>query len=188
MSSKPVKTIQAADYCTPHISHIYDGDFIYDRFDCSFSGDGMHVVTGGYDNTVHVYDRYGKTHTRLDVSSNTSVSAFFQEEVARVADNLPRAPFSNAGDAEYKGRSAAPMHLIPGSAGNCDQMKIPQLSSPEVDSPGQATTLSDFQRFFLSKVGAVAHHPSEDLIAACTINQVYLYKGEWALPENNDHT
>lgn len=72
MDSKPVKTIPIHDYLKSKLCDLYENDCIFDKFECSFSGDGSHVLTGGYSNYFHVYSKDGKT----DIPLHADKSAF----------------------------------------------------------------------------------------------------------------
>ena len=68
MEARPVKTIQIHDYLRPKLCDLYENDSIFDKFECSLSGDGSHFVTGSYNNFFHIYDRYGKTDTCIEAA------------------------------------------------------------------------------------------------------------------------
>jgi len=60
MESKPVKTIRIHDYLRSKLCDLYENDCIFDKFECGFSGDGQHLITGGYNNLFNIYDVEGK--------------------------------------------------------------------------------------------------------------------------------
>lgn len=68
MEAKPVKTIHIHDYLRPKLCDLYENDSIFDKFECSLSGDGSHFVTGGYNNHFHIYDRYGKSDLCIEAA------------------------------------------------------------------------------------------------------------------------
>ncbi|CAO3594565.1 unnamed protein product [Absidia cylindrospora] len=72
MDNKPVQTINIHDQMRSKLCDLYENDCIFDKFECSFSGDDKHVMTGSYNNTFHLYDREGKS----DISLQADKSAF----------------------------------------------------------------------------------------------------------------
>ena len=72
MESKPLKTIQIHDHLRGKLCDLYENDCIFDKFECMFSGDGSHVMTGSYHNFFRIFD----TDTMNDVVLQADKSAF----------------------------------------------------------------------------------------------------------------
>ncbi|CAO3590284.1 unnamed protein product [Absidia cylindrospora] len=72
MDNKPVQTINIHDQLRSKLCDLYENDCIFDKFECTFSGDDSHVMTGSYNNTFHLYDREGKS----DITLQADKSAF----------------------------------------------------------------------------------------------------------------
>ncbi|OBZ85400.1 Protein phosphatase PP2A regulatory subunit B [Choanephora cucurbitarum] len=72
MDNKPVQTINIHDQLRARLCDLYENDCIFDKFECTFSGDDSHVMTGSYNNTFHLYDREGNT----DITLQADKSAF----------------------------------------------------------------------------------------------------------------
>eukprot|EP00002_Diphylleia_rotans_P000837 TRINITY_DN1044_c0_g1_i1.p1 TRINITY_DN1044_c0_g1~~TRINITY_DN1044_c0_g1_i1.p1 ORF type:complete len:473 (-),score=109.79 TRINITY_DN1044_c0_g1_i1:524-1942(-) len=68
MESRPVKTIQIHENLRSKLGDLYENDFIFDKFECCFSGDGNYVLTGSYHNLFHVYDRSGRSDCCIEAS------------------------------------------------------------------------------------------------------------------------
>lgn len=45
MDKKPVRTISIHDHLRAKLCDLYENDCIFDKFECSFSGDGQYVGT-----------------------------------------------------------------------------------------------------------------------------------------------
>lgn len=56
MNSTPVKTILVHEFLRSKLCDLYENDCIFDKFECSFSGDARHMVTGSYNNHFRVYN------------------------------------------------------------------------------------------------------------------------------------
>ncbi|KAM3586001.1 protein phosphatase 2A regulatory subunit cdc55 [Umbelopsis sp. WA50703] len=72
MDNKPVTTINIHEHLRNRLCDLYENDCIFDKFECTFSGDGQSVMTGSYDNDFHIYDVEGKT----DITLQADKSAF----------------------------------------------------------------------------------------------------------------
>ncbi|KAI8140259.1 protein phosphatase PP2A regulatory subunit B [Fennellomyces sp. T-0311] len=72
MDNRPVQTINIHDQLRSKLCDLYENDCIFDKFECGFSGDDTHVMTGSYNNTFHLYDREGKS----DIALQADKSAF----------------------------------------------------------------------------------------------------------------
>ncbi|CAJ0845881.1 2890_t:CDS:2 [Entrophospora sp. SA101] len=77
MENKPLKTINIHDHLRTKLCDLYENDCIFDKFECTFSGDGQNVLTGSYDNYFHIYDQEGLT----DISLQADKSAFKAKRV-----------------------------------------------------------------------------------------------------------
>jgi serine/threonine-protein phosphatase 2A regulatory subunit B len=56
MENRPVKTIRIHDFLKAKLCDLYENDCIFDKFECSLSGSGDHLLTGSYHNYFHIYD------------------------------------------------------------------------------------------------------------------------------------
>jgi len=77
MDSKPLKTINVHDHLRPKLCDLYENDCIFDKFECTWSGDGEHILSGSYNNNFHIYDRNAET----DVVLQADKSAFKAKKV-----------------------------------------------------------------------------------------------------------
>lgn len=55
MEKMPVKTIDMHDTLQDKICDLYENDCIFDKFECTFSGDGKHALSGSYSNNFMIY-------------------------------------------------------------------------------------------------------------------------------------
>lgn len=70
MENKPIRTINVHDHLRGKLCDLYENDCIFDKFECKFSGDSNHIMTGSYNNGFHIFDREGEDHTFLEASKN----------------------------------------------------------------------------------------------------------------------
>ncbi|RUP42785.1 protein phosphatase 2A regulatory B subunit [Jimgerdemannia flammicorona] len=91
MDSKPVKTINIHDHLRNKLCDLYENDCIFDKFECTFSGDGKSLLTGSYNNYFHIYDREGKT----DVTLQADKSAFKAKRIGSAKNKMLTARAKN---------------------------------------------------------------------------------------------
>jgi len=72
MENKPVQTIPIHEHLRTKLCDLYENDCIFDKFECTFSGTGSHVLTASYNNFFHIWD----VATRNDVILQADKSAF----------------------------------------------------------------------------------------------------------------
>jgi len=77
MENRPLKTINIHDHLRNKLCDLYENDCIFDKFECTFSGDGQNVLTGSYNNYFHIYDKDGLT----DIALQADKSAFKHKRV-----------------------------------------------------------------------------------------------------------
>ncbi|KAI7856055.1 WD40-repeat-containing domain protein [Circinella umbellata] len=57
MDNKPISTVSIHDNLRSKLCDLYENDCIFDKFECTFSGDGSNMMTGSYSNNLHIYNR-----------------------------------------------------------------------------------------------------------------------------------
>jgi len=77
MDRGPVKTIQIHDHLRGKLCDLYENDCIFDKFECTWSGDGQSVLTGSYQNYFHIYD----VNTTNDIVLQADKSAFKAKKI-----------------------------------------------------------------------------------------------------------
>ncbi|KAI1307213.1 protein phosphatase 2A regulatory subunit cdc55 [Mortierella claussenii] len=84
MENRPVQTINIHDHLRNKLCDLYENDCIFDKFECTFSGDGNNVLTGSYNNNFYIYDRNGKN----DVTLQADKSAFKAKRVGSAKNKM----------------------------------------------------------------------------------------------------
>lgn len=78
MDSKPVKTIYIHDHLRTKLGALYENDYIFDKFEGLWGPDGKKVLTGSYNNYLHIYDKDDDS----DVVLQADKSAFKAKRMA----------------------------------------------------------------------------------------------------------
>jgi len=98
MESEPVKTYNVHNHIKSKLYELYENDCIFDKFECAFSHNDLHVLTGSYSNNFQIYNastskvqhfqavnprerRKKKTQTDLPTTEDIS----FEDKVTHVA-------------------------------------------------------------------------------------------------------
>jgi len=93
MDSRPVKTINIHEQLRGKLCDLYENDCIFDKFECAFSGDGSHVLTGSYHNYFRIYDVDGPGEVLLQADK----SAFKQKKIGGAKNAAARANGAKGG-------------------------------------------------------------------------------------------
>lgn len=56
MNGGPVVTYNVHEHLQSKLYELYENDNIFDKFECSLSGNGLHLLTGSYSNNFMIYD------------------------------------------------------------------------------------------------------------------------------------
>lgn len=56
MDSEPVAIYNVHDHIKPKLYELYENDIIFDKFECSYSNNDLHIITGSYSNNFMVFD------------------------------------------------------------------------------------------------------------------------------------
>ncbi|KAI8914993.1 hypothetical protein PhCBS80983_g03492 [Powellomyces hirtus] len=99
MESKPIQTIQIHNQLKSKLCDLYENDCIFDKFECTFSGDGKNVLTGSYNNYFHVYD----LETGNDIPLQADKSAFKAKKVGSTKNKPVVSAFGKKNRAEDVG-------------------------------------------------------------------------------------
>ncbi|KAI9251070.1 protein phosphatase PP2A regulatory subunit B [Helicostylum pulchrum] len=70
MENKPIRTINIHDNLRSKLCDLYENDCIFDKFECTFSGDGSHMMTGSYSNDIHIYGRDDDSEVTLQADKS----------------------------------------------------------------------------------------------------------------------
>ncbi|GAA6007725.1 hypothetical protein JCM10207_004854 [Rhodosporidiobolus poonsookiae] len=77
MENKPVQTINVHDHLRSKLCDLYENDCIFDKFECTFSGNGENVLSGSYNNYFHIYDK----NAEQDIVLQADKSAFKAKKI-----------------------------------------------------------------------------------------------------------
>lgn len=68
MESKPCETYHVHDYLRSKLCALYENDSIFDKFECCWSGDDRHIITGSYNNFFRTFKRNSTEESTYEAS------------------------------------------------------------------------------------------------------------------------
>uniref|UniRef100_A0A915LM54 Serine/threonine-protein phosphatase 2A 55 kDa regulatory subunit B n=1 Tax=Meloidogyne javanica TaxID=6303 RepID=A0A915LM54_MELJA len=68
MENRPVETYHVHDCLRSKLCTLYENDSIFDKFECSWSGDDRHVITGSYNNHFRTFKRNSHVESAYEAS------------------------------------------------------------------------------------------------------------------------
>lgn len=157
----PLQTINIHDHLRHKLCDLYESDCIFDKFECTFSGDGKHALTGSYNNNFMIYPTNvgnpGQTTTTgaggTEILLQADKSAFKAKKSIAAAKKAAAArgasPARGAG-----GRATPPPSTLTRNALDVDSM--------------------DFNK----KILHLSWHPYEDTVAIAATNNVFAHHPE----------
>ncbi|XP_020085733.1 serine/threonine protein phosphatase 2A 55 kDa regulatory subunit B beta isoform-like [Ananas comosus] len=148
MDSGPVATFSVHEYLRPMLPHLYASEWIFDKFNCCISGDGLRIATGSYCNQFRVFSCAGENceETTLEASTNPMRS--------RVGN--PPGPLRWLSDST---------HVVQ-----------PGLESPGADTSENSYENSyEDSHDFSNKLLHLAWHPTDNIIACAAASSLYMF-------------
>ncbi|EPX74991.1 protein phosphatase regulatory subunit Pab1 [Schizosaccharomyces octosporus yFS286] len=147
MEKMPVKTIPLHDVLRSKLCDLYENDCIFDKFECTFSGDGKHALSGSYSNNFGIYPTdSSKLGDEGQVVLQADKAAFRARKSAASSTVKLNSMKSN----DWDSRSPAPM----GSA---------------------SIGLDPDQLDYNKKILHASWHPFEDSVAIAATNNLFVF-------------
>ncbi|KAL3086916.1 hypothetical protein niasHT_021780 [Heterodera trifolii] len=169
MESRPVESYHVHDYLRSKLCTLYENDSIFDKFECCWSGDDRHVITGSYNNYFRTFKR------------NTSVESTYEASL-----DLCK-PYRMGG---YGGRpllhhermelAAAMASGGSSPGGNKKQQQTQQHGGSSNNMPPGKKRREEISADYLDfnkKILHCAWHPTTEIIALAATNNLYIFEG-----------
>jgi len=65
VENRPLRMIKFHDHLIPKLCDLYENDSIFDKFECSWNGNSLRLLTGSYNNNFYICDAFGKHITPM---------------------------------------------------------------------------------------------------------------------------
>jgi hypothetical protein len=149
----PLQTINIHDHLRHKLCDLYESDCIFDKFECTFSGDGRNALTGSYNNNFMIYP------TAVGNPAVAGVSAGGGQEILLQAD---KSAFKAKKSLAAAKKAAAARGASPARGGRATPPPS-ALSRNAIDVDSM-----DFNK----KILHLSWHPFEDTVAIAATNNV----------------
>jgi len=73
MESRPFRIIKFHDHLIPKLCDLYENDSIFDKFECSWSGNSFRLLSGSYNNNFYICDAFGTHITPMTAAKPPNV-------------------------------------------------------------------------------------------------------------------
>lgn len=68
METRPVEVYPVHEYLRSKLCSLYENDYIFDKFECCWSGNDQYIMTGSYNNFFRIFDRNTKRDITLEAT------------------------------------------------------------------------------------------------------------------------
>jgi hypothetical protein len=143
----PLQTINIHDHLRHKLCDLYESDCIFDKFECTFSGDGNHALTGSYNNNFMIYPTTQNQGTGGEILLQADKSAFKAKKTLAAA----------------KKAAAAARGVSPARQGR---------ATPPPSALSRNAALDVDNMDFNKKILHLSWHPYEDTVAIAATNNV----------------
>ncbi|KAL3025227.1 hypothetical protein AAZX31_04G168000 [Glycine max] len=182
MESSPVAIFKIHEHLRPKLPELYNNDCIFDKFECCFSGDGLHFATGSYSNVVRIFSPGSerKEEIKLEIRGNSHRKVIHQAKsrVRRpsLSNLIPREIYQHGWRFLYIHFSPYSLFLfvlLPlSSVSFLFQPDVPFCFAAHTDSE---SSRADFSCNLSSKLLHVAWHPTCNLVVCAAESSLVLY-------------
>lgn len=149
----PLQQINIHDHLRHKLCDLYESDCIFDKFECTFSGDGKHALTGSYNNNFMIYPTaIGAQHSPGNAGTGGEILLQADKSAFKAKKSL----------AQQK-KAAAARGASPARGGR---------ATPPPSALSRASALDVDSMDFNKKILHLSWHPHEDTVAIAATNNV----------------
>ncbi|KAI3422594.1 Serine/threonine-protein phosphatase 2A regulatory subunit sur-6 [Globodera pallida] len=169
MESRPVESYHVHDYLRSKLCTLYENDSIFDKFECCWSGDDRHVITGSYNNYFRTFKR------NTTVESTYEASLELCKPYRMGGSMVGGAGVGSPQQQQHHQRLAAAMG-IGSPAGSKKLLQNQQQHSMPPGKKRREEISADYLDFN-KKILHCAWHPTTEIIALAATNNLYIFEG-----------
>ncbi|KAL3319052.1 Serine/threonine-protein phosphatase 2A 55 kDa regulatory subunit B beta isoform [Cichlidogyrus casuarinus] len=161
MPREPVEVYQVHEYFRRKLCLLYENDSIFDKFECKWSQDDRHILTGSYNYYFRVFDRETKNSVLLESSRDVLKQQISQLQPKHVvSDSLLPLNGQSMEDIEIEDMDAVPRR-------GQDEINIESMDLNH-------------------KLLHLAWHPQEPILALAGTSNLYIIEAYETHPTAND--
>jgi len=176
MENRPVETYCVHDYLRNKLCILYENDCIFDKFECSWSANDDHILTGSYNNFYKSFNRKSKNELMYECSREQSKPRQLLRPKKVVSSTLMNN--TNAGNTTTNGSSSPSLN----SKRNTTMMNG---QKPYVNIKDEVNVDNlDFTK----KILHTSWHPKDNIVAIAATNSLYVFYNKENTPNSNQTT
>ncbi|CAF0773492.1 unnamed protein product, partial [Brachionus calyciflorus] len=153
MENRPVETYSVHDYLRNKLCVLYENDCIFDKFECSWSSNDEHILTGSYNNFFKSFNRNSKQEQMFECSREQTKPRQQLRPKRVTNSNLSNGQNGNSSPLLNSKRN----NLLNGKSNAYkDEVNVDNLD-------------------FTKKILHTSWHPKDNVIAIAATNNLYLF-------------
>lgn len=176
MENRPVETYCVHDYLRNKLCILYENDCIFDKFECSWSANDEHILTGSYNNFFKSFNRKSKNELMYECSREQSKPRQLLRPKKVVSSTLMNNT-NNGTTAQQNGSSSPSLNKRNATMLNGNKPYVNIKDEVNVDNLD-----------FTKKILHTSWHPKDNIVAIAATNSLYVFYNKENTPNSNQTT
>lgn len=160
MENRPVETYCVHDYLRNKLCILYENDCIFDKFECSWSANDDHILTGSYNNFFKSFNRKSKNELMYECSREQSKPRQLLRPKKVVSSTL----MNNTNNGSTQNGSASPSLNKRTMLNGQNKPYVNIKDEVNVDNLD-----------FTKKILHTSWHPKDNIVAIAATNSLYVF-------------
>lgn len=174
MESRPVETYCVHDYLRNKLCILYENDCIFDKFECSWSANDDHILTGSYNNFFKSFNRKSKNELMYECSREQSKPRQLLRPKKVVSSTL----MNNTNNGTTNTTNTTTTASQPINGNQSPLLDAKRSNKPYVNVKDEVNVDNlDFTK----KILHTSWHPKDNIVAIAATNSLYVFYNK----ENN---
>jgi len=181
MESRPIETYTVHDYLRNKLCILYENDCIFDKFECSWSANDDHILTGSYNNFFKSFNRKTKNELMYECSREQSKPRQLlrpKKVVSSTLLNNTNNGSSTMGGSQQNGSQSPSLNAKRNAA-----MMNGQKPYVNIKDEVNVDNLD-----FTKKILHTSWHPKDNIVAIAATNSLYVFYNKESNTLNSNQT
>ena len=174
----PLITIPVHEALIPKLCSLYEQDSIFDKFECSFNGAGTQVMTGSYNNFVHIYSLGSANRAAAaaadGVLNDRVVSLLADKSIFLHKTNAVYYPSRIATTPPTSTSSMSKVNIVGAKKKKDLILPMPMNNIPAKNEASGALVNAE-NLDMTKKVLHTSWHPQENTLAIASLNNLFIF-------------
>lgn len=177
MENRPVETYCVHDYLRNKLCILYENDCIFDKFECSWSANDDHILTGSYNNFFKSFNRKSKNELMYECSREQSKPRQLLRPKKVVSSTLMNNTNNGTTAGSQNGSSSPSLNKRNTTMLNGQKPYVNIKDEVNVDNLD-----------FTKKILHTSWHPKDNIVAIAATNSLYVFYNKENTPNSNQTT